>query len=59
MKDVSARTYCMNYSTTDSEKLVLHLLTSLLSNRCQQVQVPYKGLIQDENKTDKRTCNGQ
>ena len=26
-------------------------------NRCQQVQVPYKRLIQDENKTDKRTSN--
>ena len=23
MKDVSARTYCTNYSTTDSEKLVI------------------------------------
>ena len=26
-------------------------------NRCQQVKVPYKRLIQDENKTDKRTSN--
>ena len=26
-------------------------------NRCQQVQVPYKRLIQDENETDKRTSN--
>ena len=26
-------------------------------NRCQQVRVPYKQLIQDKNETDKRTSN--
>ena len=26
-------------------------------NRVQQVQVPYKRLIQDENETDKQTSN--
>ena len=26
-------------------------------NRCQQVPIPYKGLIQDENETVERTSN--
>ena len=53
MKDVSARTYCTNYSTMDSD---LQQIEKPL-NRCPQVQVSYKRLIQDENKTDKRTSN--
>ena len=32
-------------------------LESWSLNRCQQVPVPYKWLVQDENETDKQTFN--
>ena len=59
MKGVSARTY----STNHFQRLTLESWYTNLQqtplNRCEQVLMPYKQLIQDQNETDKRTFNRQ
>ena len=52
---------CLTYSTNYFQRLTLESWYTNLEqtplNRCQQLPAPYKRLIRDENKTDKRTSN--
>ena len=52
---------CLTYSTNYFQRLTLESWYTNLEqtplNRCQQLLAPYKRLIRDENKTDKRTSN--
>ena len=52
---------CLTYSTNYFQRLTLESWYTNLEqtplNRCQQLRAPYKRLIRDENKTDKRTSN--
>ena len=52
---------CLTYSTNYFQRLTLESWYTNLEqtplNRCQQLPAPYKRLIRDENKTDKRTFN--
>ena len=57
MKDVSARTYSTNYFQRLTLENWYTNLQQTPTNKCQQVPVRYKRLIQDENETNKRTSN--
>ena len=59
VKGVSARTYSINYFQPLTLESWYANLQQMPLNRCQQVPVPYKRLIQDKNETDKRTSNRQ
>ena len=52
---------CLTYSTNYFQRLTLESWYTNLEqtplNRCQQLPAPYKRLIRDENKTDKRKFN--
>ena len=52
---------CLTYSTNYFQRLTLESWYTNLEqtplNRCQTLPAPYKRLIRDENKTDKRTSN--
>ena len=52
---------CLTYSTNYFQRLTLESWYTNLEqtplNRCQQLPAPYKRLIRDENKTDKRKSN--
>ena len=53
---------CLTYSTNYFQRLTLESWYTNLEqtplNRCQQLPAPYKRLIHDRNKTNKRTSNG-
>ena len=53
---------CLTYNTSYFQRLTLESWYTNLEqtpfNRCQQPPAPYKRLIHDGNKTDKRTPNG-
>ena len=56
------RAQCLAYNTNYFQRLTLeswytNLEQTPLNNRCQQLPAPYKRLIHDVNKTDKRTSN--
>ena len=52
---------CLTYSTNYFQRLTLESWYTNIEqtplNRCQQLPAPYKQLIHDANKTDKRTSN--
>ena len=52
---------CLTYSTNYFQRLTLESWYTNLEqtplNRCQQLPLPYKRLIHDQNETDKRTSN--
>ena len=57
MKGFSARTYSTNYFQRLTLESWYTNLQQTPLNRCQQVLMPYKRLIHDQNETDKRTTN--
>ena len=57
MKGFSGRTYSTNYFQRLTLERWYTNLQQMPHNRCQQVPMPYKRLIQDKNETDKRSSN--